>query len=352
MSTITWTENEAFCTARWHSENASAAPAHLVVADDRITANAAHRLARSGTGLLWRGDFHNGRQLLRAMARRMRPSAGERAAGTERPGRGARAELLGKLVVLLEPDHALHLRRAPDVRAACDHAYGPATGPTVVSLPELLGVLGAYQWHLTGIEIPALHARIHPDYGVFAPTRGDYVDLVARAPLPAGAALAFDLGTGTGVLAAVLARQGVRVVATDVNPRAVRCALANLTRLGLADRVRTVETGRWPDGRADLVVCNPPWLPGRPASAVELGVYDAGSGMLHQFLDGLAEHLTPGGEGWLVLSDLAERRGLRTRGELLARIGAAGLRVAGRDDLEPRPGRGADQVTSLWRLCR
>ena len=51
--------------------------------------------------------------------------------------------------------------------------------------------------------------------------RGEYLDLVAKAPLPSRE-LAFDIGTGTGVLAAILARRGVkRVVATDLDPRAL-----------------------------------------------------------------------------------------------------------------------------------
>lgn len=72
-----------------------------------------------------------------------------------------------------------------------------------------------------GVDIPALGgARIHPHYGVFSPVRGEYVDLVAKAPLPSQA-LAFDIGTGTGVLAAVLAKRGVkRVVGTDQDARA------------------------------------------------------------------------------------------------------------------------------------
>jgi hypothetical protein len=37
-------------------------------------------------------------------------------------------------------------------------------------------------------------------------------------------------------------------------------------------------------------------------------VYDEGSRMLLGFLNGLAAHLAPGGEGWLILSDLAEHR--------------------------------------------
>ena len=57
-------------------------------------------------------------------------------------------------------------------------------------------------------------------------------------------------------------------------------------------------------------------------------MYDEGSRMLLGFLRGLAAHLSPGGEGWLVLSDLAEHLGLRSRSELLGAIESAGLKVA------------------------
>src|SRR6185312_15491348 len=106
-----------------------------------------------------------------------------------------------------------------------------------------------------GVQVPALGARIHPHYGVFAPTRSEYVDLVGDCPLPQSA-VAFDIGTGTGVLAAVLARRGVpRIVATDNSVRAVECARDNVRMLGLQRRVTVVETDLFPSGRADLVVC-------------------------------------------------------------------------------------------------
>jgi methylase of polypeptide subunit release factors len=235
-----------------------------------------------------------------------------------------------------------------------------------VSLRELLGVLGAHQWRTRGVEVPALGRRVHPHYGVFSPVRGEYVDLVARARPPSaprsGPATAFDLGTGTGVLAAVLASRGFdRVVATDINPRALACAGENARRLGLARRIEVVGPGLYPDGRAHLVVCNPPWLPARAATLFERGVYDPDEAMLRGFLDGLPAHLEPGGEGWLILSDLAEHLGLRTRDELLAAIAAAGLRVVGRLDTAPRHPRSCDaadplhaarsaETTSLWRL--
>jgi hypothetical protein len=84
--------------------------------------------------------------------------------------------------------------------------------------------------------------------------------------------------------------------------------------------------------------------------------------MLRGFLDGLADHLAPRGEGWLVLSDLAEHLGLRSRETLLGWIAAAGLKVLGRDELAPRHPKSRDaddplhearkaERTSLWRLA-
>ena len=71
MSTIHWTENHTHQSARWHSENATPLPRRTVVADDRMKANDAYRQACEGTALLWQGDFHNARQLLQAMGRRI-----------------------------------------------------------------------------------------------------------------------------------------------------------------------------------------------------------------------------------------------------------------------------------------
>jgi methylase of polypeptide subunit release factors len=124
------------------------------------------------------------------------------------------------------------------VRLACAEAWGPADGePSLVSLRELLGLVGAHEWRAKGVEIPVLGARIHPHYGVFSPVRGEYLELVAKAPLPSNE-LAFDIGTGTGVIAAVLAKRGVkRVVATDVDERALACARENVRRLGVDGQV-------------------------------------------------------------------------------------------------------------------
>jgi SAM-dependent methyltransferase len=373
--TINWNEAGEEKSARWRSENGSPPPKRVLIADDRMKADDAYRLACEGTALLWRGDFQNARQLLQAMARRAdekpKKNKSKKIATTaesfhlNRQAQSQRARTLGMLLLPSNADHSVPLRRAPDVSIACGEVYGAVTEPYVASLRSLLGLIGAHEWRKNGVEIPELGARIYPHYGVFAPIRGEYVGLVNNAPLPktiTTQSVAFDIGTGTGVLSAVLAKRGIqRIVATDQDQRALNCARENLDRLNLSKQVEVVQADLFPEGRATLIVCNPPWVPARPSSALEHAVFDPESRMLLGFLKGLAEHLEAEGEGWLILSDLAEHLGLRTRDELLAAIDSTGLRFSGKIDVKPHHPRVSDtsdplhaaraaELTSLWKL--
>ncbi|MXP63795.1 class I SAM-dependent methyltransferase [Roseomonas sp. M0104] len=369
---LEWTEGAATHDAAWLSASGTLPPRRVEAVDDTLRADDAFRLACEGVGMLWRADFQNARHLLEALARRL----DKRAARSRLPdgmpmrerfhryrqGRAHRARILGMVLVPLDDAQGIPLRRAPDVRAALHHALGQPVGGAVMALRELQGMVGAYEWHRKGVPIAALGgARIHPDFGVFSPIRGEYLDLVARAPLPMGGD-AFDIGTGTGVLAALLARRGVStIIASDISPRALACAHANVERLGLSGQVTVQEADLFPPGRAALAVCNPPWLPGKASSTLEQAVYDPDSRMLRGFLDKLPMHLLPEGEGWLILSDLAEHLGLRSRDQLLGMIETAGLAVIERLDTRPRHGKVLDandplhaarlhETTSLWRL--
>jgi SAM-dependent methyltransferase len=398
---VHWQQDGRTRSARWAASSRHPVPDTIIVAGDALRAGHALRLTRKNHAILWRGDYRNARQLLAAMARRLDGRAIHHG-GTpadifhrHRQARGRRAQLLNRVLVELGPDYTLDLPHAPVVSHAYQQAHGscvlspaPGTSPAlgtadgcsgrpaardaschvhdpdgdnlVLPLPELLGVLGAHQWRVRGIRVPALGTTIHPHYGVFAPTRQEYVDLVADAPWPR-VTTAFDIGTGTGVLAALLAQRGAeRVVATDIELRAVACARDNIHRLGLADRIRVEHRDLFPSGRADLIVCNPPWLPAEPTSSLEAAVYDPGARMLRRFVHEIPHRLTPGGEAWLILSDLAERLGLRH--EPTGMFTEAGLTVAGRYDSRPRHRtrrRGdplsehrAAEITSLWRLTR
>ena len=365
--TVSWTRDGAGHTARWFSASGAAAPKNVAAVDDSLTADDAYRLAAQGTAMLWQGDYHNARQLLSAMARRLpvfSRSDGEDVAKAfyrYRQGRTQRARMLGLLLVPLEQGPAVALRRAPDVAQAWSAAAGDVQEATVTALQDVLGAVGAFEWRRNGVFVQELDAVIYPHYGTFAPIRSEYLALVDQAELPS-TELAFDIGTGTGVLAAILAKRGVkRVIATDTEPRAIDCARENLANLGLDKQVEPALVSMFPAGKAPLIVCNPPWLPGTANTLLDNAVYDPKSRMLKAFITGLVQHLEPGGEGWLIISDLAEHLGLRSRDVLTGWIEKAGLTVLAKLDTPARHPRSMDrsdpffdarskETTSLWKL--
>jgi len=382
---IHWDEGGQACSAKWHSENGIAPHKKIQIADDTLTADIAYRLACEGTAILYRGDFQNARQLLQALVRRVdKPTKKSKRVdklnkektkspldtfNLHRLAQSQRARILGMLLIQVNADHSISLRRAPDVQQACLNVYGEQADSYVISLRELLGVISAHEWRKNGVPILARGDEpicVHPHYGVFSPVRGEYIKLVCNASWPKAVStnsLAFDIGAGTGALSVVLAMRDIqKIIATDVDDRAIACAQDNIDRLDLSSQIEIQKTDLFPEGKAALIVCNPPWLPARPSSPLEHAVYDPESRMLKGFLAGLKEHLLPEGEGWLILSDLAEHLGLRTRVELLEWIEQAGLRVQKREDTKPQHKKVFDQtdalhaarsaeVTSLWRLC-
>ena len=381
---IHWDEGGQACSAKWHSENGIAPHKKIQIADDTLTADIAYRLACEGTAILYRGDFQNARQLLQALVRRVdKPTKKSKRVdklnkektkspldtfNLHRLAQSQRARILGMLLIQVNADHSISLRRAPDVQQACLDVYGEQADSYVISLRELLGVISAHEWRKNGVPILARGDEpicVHPHYGVFSPVRGEYIQLVCNASWPKAVStnsLAFDIGAGTGALSVVLAMRDIqKIIATDVDDRAIACAQDNIDRLDLSSQIEILKTDLFPQGKAALIVCNPPWLPARPSSPLEHAIYDPESRMLKGFLAGLKEHLLPEGEGWLILSDLAEHLGLRTRVELLEWIEQAGLRVQKREDTKPQHKKVFDQtdalhaarsaeVTSLWRL--
>lgn len=372
MTLINWYEKNKTQTADWQSEAGNPAPKAVVIADDTTKADEAYRQACEGTALLYRGDFQNAKQLLQAITRRVdrkpvKPAASLLEAFHQHRARQiGRANITNKVLIELKYG-ACDLPRAPDVKAAVQAALivddntDKLPARLVLSLRELLGMVGAHEWRKKGVPIHALNANIHAHYGVYSPVRGEYLDLIDQAPLNSPQ-VAWDIGTGTGVIAAILVARGVKqVVATDNQPRALACATENIQRLNMQSNIQVMQADLFPAGSADLIVCNPPWLPAKANAPIEHAVYDPESKMLKGFLSGLKAHLNPEGEGWLVMSNLAEQIGLRQPEALNTWIHEAGMQVVDKLDIAPTHAKASDQsdplyaarakeVTSLYRL--
>ncbi len=353
LSRLNWQAQQQSFSLIWHSENQQKPPKSLCHADDRINADLAYKLICEGCALLWQGDYHQARQLLLALSRRIDKkiqSRSKQVSITEsfhkhRQAQAQKAKILSMLLIPFAPGFQIPLRRAPQVQTICEQVWLEEFSSVqqkqlqslnfAFSLRELLGLIGAYEWRKNGVKVTALNRPIHPYYGVFSPVRGEYLELISQAALakPAPQIRAFDIGTGTGVIAAILAQRGINtIIASDQDPRALACAKFNLQNLGYAHQVQLVRQDLIPEGQADLIVCNPPWLPLKPNAAIEYALYDENSQMLKRFLAGLTQHLAKDGEAWLIMSDFAEHLGLRKPGELEQWIQDAGLQIKYRLD--------------------
>ncbi|MDO5639885.1 MAG: class I SAM-dependent methyltransferase [Neisseria sp.] len=339
----------------WRNESSQKPPKQALYLRE-TNADALLQHARNNLACVWQGDFHNAKQVLAALKKRVRkPAVGRKnddiqtAFHRHRLQQAQQSRLINMLAVEIGSGFTLDLPRAPDVHAALADVYDtPNSEPFLLPLNQLLGFIGAHEWHKKGVEVPALGGRIHVPFGVFSPLRGEYLDLLMQAPLPRPCHTAFDIGTGSGILAALLARRGIaEIIGTDTNPRAIACARANLAQLELNKQVRIEAADLFPAGRADLIVCNPPWLPAKPTSAIEAALYDPDSMMLKGFLDGVGTHLTEHGEAWLIISDLAEHLHLRAPDFLACCFQTAALSVIDILKTKPQHQKAADKNDPL-----
>lgn len=216
----------------------------------------------------------------------------------------------------------------------------------------------------------ALQDYIYPHFGVYPPSRQEYLRLLPTLPLldkdddsssssHSRPGVLMDIGTGTGALTAILLKRQNpwSAIATDISPLAVTCATENLTRLGLAARVQCVQANLFPPGntgdntttvqKADVILCNPPWIPVTTTATtsndhhawIDRAIYDDGdSTMLRGFLRQAASHLrNDHGQVWLIMSDLAEHLQLRSRQQLLDWIHDGNLEIV--ETRQATPGR-------------
>ncbi|UOO90630.1 class I SAM-dependent methyltransferase [Vitreoscilla massiliensis] len=358
-------------TLTWLSHSHIKPPQQLqyLAKQEHLSADQALKLWRDKTATVWQGDYHQAKALLDAVKRRLHKPLKPADSTLEtfhkwRLQQQQRSQVLSHLLVEVAAGWQLSLPRAPNIQAACQQAFGFDNEHTaLLPLHALLGYIGAEQWHQRGIAISALDdAHIHVPFGVFSPLRGEYLDLLSNAALPQPCHSAWDIGTGSGVLAAILAKRGISdIIATDTNPVAIATAKANFTRLGVQAAIHVVERDLFPEGQADLIVCNPPWLPAKPSAMIETALYDPNSQMLRAFLDGAAAHLSVHGQAWLIMSNLAELIGLRDADDLNTWITAAGLRIVAKHNTAPKHAKAQDandvlhaarsqEVTSLYCL--
>ena len=120
-----------------------------------------------------------------------------------------------------------------------------------------------------------------------------------------------DVGTGTGVAAIHAALAGAQVTAIDINTEAIRCARINALLNHVDDRIdlRAGDMFEPVAGeRFNVVVCNPPFFQGTPASRRDAAWRS--ENFISRFGAGLDNVVEPGGYALVVFSNHADERQL------------------------------------------
>lgn len=148
-----------------------------------------------------------------------------------------------------------------------------------------------------------------------------------------------DIGTGSGIVGIYLAKRGCAVVATDINPYALRLAYANARQNRVELETVRADVFEGISGTFDVIVFNPPYLPTAPSDVtadrwLDASVNGGADGLLfiRRFLRGLDDHLEKDGSAYLLASSLSgpapvPPHGLRARAVASARLEFEQLRV-------------------------
>lgn len=151
---------------------------------------------------------------------------------------------------------------------------------------------------------------------------------LARATVRRPVRSALDLCTGSGVHALLAAPRAQRVLAVDINPRAVRCTRFNAQALG-AVNLEAVEGDLFdPVGgeRFDLITANPPFVPSPENTVRFRDGGPSGEDVQKRIVAGLPHHLAPGGMAQLV-TELGERDGEPITGRLCEWLAGAPIDI-------------------------
>lgn len=226
----------------------------------------------------------------------------------QRDYRSAFREFSQNLLVLVS-NNKLNVRKAPKIGWL--KILYPEIKEFVLPFPQVQGLNSSWQWYTKGLFIPVLNRKIHPFYGVYFPTRFEHLELFDSwlKQYSGEKKSAIDVGIGSGVLSFQLLKHGFsKVFGTDTNPNALVGVNSELTKNNLLLKVELSHGDLFAnyEGKSNLIVFNPPWIPAsyNPESLDRAIYYD--SELFQRFFFEASQHLAPEGKLILLFSNLAQ----------------------------------------------
>lgn len=164
-------------------------------------------------------------------------------------------------------------------------------------------------------------ANLRIEKGVFCPTLTNTSPVLLHAIDVQPGERVLDVFSGCGAFGIIAALRGAEAVTIDSSRNAVECAKRNAARNNVASRidirlgdVRIISDagkgGIRRGERFDLVIANPPLLPGEPHGPLSAAIFSPGFDVITAFISSLPSYLSPNGRCFLLTSDVLDRAGL------------------------------------------
>lgn len=125
-----------------------------------------------------------------------------------------------------------------------------------------------------------------------------------------------EIGTGTGIIAIIAAKRASKVIATDINPHAIDCAVKNI----ITNKTYNVELRKGnlfepvEGEKFDLILFNTPYLPSSTDEKSDDELDAAWNGgldgreVIDRFLEEVTDYLNPDGKVQMVQSSLSDNK--------------------------------------------
>ncbi len=139
---------------------------------------------------------------------------------------------------------------------------------------------------------------------IYAPQEDSYLLLQASLAESKRDDFVLEIGCGSGIISTNLRSRVRKMVATDINPFAVKAARSKGLEVIRADLLRGFK------GRFDLIIFNPPYLPTtreeRTQDWINFAVDGGENGRetVERFLEGLGNHFTENGRALMLISSI------------------------------------------------
>ncbi len=222
---------------------------------------------------------------------------------------------------------------------------------------------GAWERYCDGVHLAVLGHKLHPFYGTYVPTRTVHLELFGTwlSQYRGARGRSIDVGTGSGVLALMLAKAGFDYVrATDLNPNAVESVSRELDRRPTRPPVEPVVADLVGEGTepVDLVVFNPPWTQGRVEGLLDHAlIYEPG--LFERFFAQTHQLLTDEGRVVLLFSNIIQLVQPDVPHPILTELERGRFRQVQKLQRKVKPGRDAQgkrrrtrERVEIWELVR